>query len=520
MKTLKASLWCVAASALFASSAGCFGEVSWSNHISFRSYGRGLHLSHVDPEELLVGRISRKLHYVSLSLDAVFFRDLPGLFQRDVVFGFEIRGAGPKAIKTVLEVTEAAGEHSFLSFDNAAVLQPFLYDGRNMEITLWFKSTAKDQVGNIKGRLSGAGDALKKLNPLADQAIGLANNIFEGVIGAFVQKEQSWKYTFTLYPADSTYRDKPELLFTAGRHILLSMPPANAPKQYRFLKPANLIKYLGMRGNRLIWNHSEEEFNELPYIILNITRYKRYPTEDTPLRKMVTEVVKAYETGNLDMARGNLKNVRGLIFEDKVITQREKNLEQLWTEFREAQIDTAQAEKDGNKEKQLDGYLQQLKFLFDILRGFPEILEPFEIKNIDFMVSRLVASYERLAQIAGKNTEDLNKLVETRRSDAEMAKKKARDEEVARQRLMAKHDVRMRSKVKPPKDVMDAIASLRTAIMRPWRKWWFWAIVGGAVLGGAAYPTMQVLGGSSQAIKPDPGGLTLGGGPGARPAAQ
>ena len=467
-------------------STSCFGEISWSNHISFRSYGKGLHLSHIDPDETIVGRISRKMHYVSIALDSVFFRDLPGLFQRDVVFGFEIRGAGPKAIKTILEVTEAAGEHAFLSVDNAAVLQPFLYEGRNMEIVLWFKSTAKDSVGAIKGQMAGAGDMLKKLNPLASVGIELAGNIFSSVMGAVVKQEQSWKYQFTLYPVDSTYKDKPELLFTAGRHILLSMPPANAPKPYRFLKPANLIKYLGMRGNRLIWNHNEEEFNELPYIILNITRYKRYPAEDTPLKKMVSEVIRAYENGNLDMARGNLKNVRGLIFEDKVITQREKNLEQLWTEFREAQIDTAQAEKDQNKDKQLEGYIGQLKFLHDILAGFPEILEPFEIKNIDFLISRLVASYERLAQIAGKPTEEMTKLVEARRAAVEAAKKRARDEEIAKQKLAVKYDTRKMSKDKPPREIMDAIVALRTAITRPFRTWWFWTLVGAPLAAGAA----------------------------------
>src|SRR5438105_1853011 len=113
----------ISAAALVATcalSAGCFGDINWASHLSFRSYGRGLHLSHVDPEELTVGQISRNMHYVSIALDSVFFRDLPGLFQRDVVFGFEIRGAGDTAIRTILEFTEAAGAHACLSRDNAA----------------------------------------------------------------------------------------------------------------------------------------------------------------------------------------------------------------------------------------------------------------------------------------------------------------------------------------------------------------------------------------------------------------
>jgi hypothetical protein len=486
--------------------AGCFGEISWSNHLSFRSYGRGLHLSHVDAEELLVGRISRNMHYVSISLDSVFFRDLPGLFQRDVVFGFEIRGVGPQPIKTVLEVTEAAGEHAFLSIDNAAVLQPFLYGGQNIEITLWFKSTAKDNVGHIKGQLTAAGDVLKKLNPFGEVGVNMARGIFDSVIGAFVKKEQSWKYSFTLYPGDSTYRDKPELLFTAGRHILLSMPPADAPKPYRFLKPANLIKYLGMRGNRMIWKHNEEEFTELPYIILNITRYKRYPNLDTPLRKMVVEVEKAYEQGNIELSRANLKNVGGLIFEDKVITQREKNLEQLWKEFRESRLDTAQAEKDGNKEKQLEGMLLQIKFLADILSGFAAILEPFEIKDSEFMMGRLVSHYERLAQIAGKPVEDAQKLLESRKEKIQAARDQGKKEELARQKLIAKYDTKDQAKTPPPPEIVAAIKDLRTAVRGPWKTWWFWTAVGVAAAGAAAGSVLGLRAGGGTQV---PAGASL-----------
>jgi hypothetical protein len=503
VRGLASGLW----AAIALAGTGCFGEISWSNHLSFRSYGRGLHLSHVDPDEVLLGRISRNMHYVSISLDSVFFRDLPGLFQRDVVFGFEIGGAGDKRIKTVLEVTEAAGEHAFLSIDNAAVLQPFLYKGQNIEITLWFKSTAKDNVGNVKGQLAGVGDTLKKLNPLAEGAVNLANGIFDRVIGAFVKKEQSWKYAFTLYPADSTYRDKPELLFTAGRHILLSMPPAGAPKPYRFLKPANLIKYLGLRGNRLVWRHNDEEFHELPYIILNVTRFKRYPSQTTPLRLATNQMEAAYEQGNLELARNKVKELGGLIFEDKVITQREKNLEQLYKEFREAKIDTAQAEKDGNKEKQLEGMLSQIKFLSDILANFPMILEPADVSDVDFKLNRLVSHYERLAQIAGKPADEAQKLLELRRAKIEQARAEFRKEEIMRQKMLAKYDTAKVSKTPPPPEILAAIKDLRTAVTRPWRKWWFWTAVGvGVAAAGAATPF--VISGT-QEIKA-PAGVGLG----------
>ena len=490
---------------------GCVSEVSWSNHVSFRSHGKGVQLSHVDQDAVVLGRIRRNLHYVSIALDSVFFRDLPGFTGRSVVFGFELRGAGPKPIKTVLDVIESAGEHSFLALDNALVMQPFLYGGQNIEMTLWFRATSKDSANNIKGRLSGAGDVLKRLNPLARDALDVASSLFEGVIGAFVQREQSWKYTFTLHPFDSTFRDKPDLLFTAGRHILMSSPPAGAPSPYRVLRPAKLIQYLGMRGNRLMWRHNDEEFTELPYIILNITRYKRYPRPDTPLREAVDTAEKFYAQDNLERARAAIKNVGSAILDDRVITQREKNLEQLWNEYREARIDTATAQKSSDTPKVLEGMLAQIKFLGEILANFAEILEPFEVKDIDFRISRLAAAYRRLSEPSAQ--EGLAKLLEQQKAAIDKARTDARDEEALRQKLLAKYDGPV-AESRPPPDVLDARARLRRAAVKPWREWWFWSAVAVAA-GGAGVGGFYALRNANQVAPTTPRGPSLPGAPGA-----
>ena len=211
--------------------ASCSLGMDWKSHSSFRSYGKDLKLAHIDPNETLHGVVNANLHYINLAIDSVFVRNLPGLMGQSVAVGLEITGALPngKAIQTVIELKEGTGEHSFLSFDNLAVVEPFLYTGQNLTLALHFRAVAKDEVQHLKGRLAGAGDSVKKINPAKFAALETGVDLFRSVMSAFTKRELNWKYQFTLYPADSVYRDKPEMLLTAARHILLIGPPPGAP---------------------------------------------------------------------------------------------------------------------------------------------------------------------------------------------------------------------------------------------------------------------------------------------------
>jgi hypothetical protein len=378
--------------------------IDWRNHTSLRSSGtghKGVTMSHVEPDEVLKNAISRDLHYVTIALDSVFFRNLPGIMSgATVVFGFEVQGVLPKgaSIKTVFEPIKSVGENAHLAMDNLTVIQPFLYTGQNMTVTLYFQAVAEEESMNIAGRIQGAAGLLKKLNPMVDTAVNTAKSLFTSIIGAFRKKEMQWKYSFTLYPADSVYRDKPELLFLAGRHILIATPPTSAPEALR--KKVNvrvLTKELGLRGNRLIWKSSDEEYTETPYIILNITRYKRYPAEETELRKLIKQVESLYETGAHERALEQLRNVGAAITEDKIITQNEKNLERSLMDLRRAKIEAAVAKGKGDNAEFLKKCQEQVKYLDAIKKEFAEILEPAEIKDFDFQKTRL----DRIIKEAG-----------------------------------------------------------------------------------------------------------------------
>jgi hypothetical protein len=452
---------------------GCKIAVDWKNHASYRSMGKDLKLAHIDPDEVVEGVVSSNLHYMTVALDSVFVRNLPGLFGHSVALGLELTGIlpGGKSIQTVLEVKDGVGEHGFLSFDNVAVIEPFLYTGQNLTIALHFRAVPKDEVQHLRGRLAGAGDLVRKIHPARFAALETGVDLFKSIMGAFMKKELSWKYQFTLYPADSVYRDKPELLLTAARHILLMMPPPNAPSELRQLRPDKVIDFLRMRGNRLVWAHNEKEYTETPYIVLNITRYKRYPAPDTELRKVARKLDEFIEQSNFDAARAMLSQLGVAINSDPIITAQEKNLERSWKDLREARIGAAQAKKDNNYPDELRQIERQLRLLSHIRTQFTKILYPYETKDIDYRVSQLALRAELLGKEQGLPVEGIPTLAAAYKAAAAKLTEPP---------------------PKPKKEVVEAseLAKKPPPPLPTWKKiyekWWFWTIVSVGVAGAGA----------------------------------
>jgi hypothetical protein len=474
----------VCLAAFFALTA-CRAQVDWRDHASFRASRTDLALAHVGPEELVENVISRNLHYASIALDTVFFRNLPGLFGATVAFGVEIYGVRPdgKPIKTVLDVQTASTDDAFLAFDNVAVVEPFLYTGRNITITIHFKAVAKKAEAHVRGRLAGAGDAIKKLNPTAFEALEIAGSLFDSVIGAFFGTEQEFKYTFTLYPADSVYRDKAEMLFTAARHILLSVPPPTAPTEFHGFIPTKVMPLLKLRGNRLVYKSSAEEYRATPYIILNITRYKRYPKEDTELRQVARRVDAAIEQGNFRYARENLPNLAVAINNDRVITQQEKDLERSWLEIRQSDIEAREAEAAGEFAKAVKGRVQQVRFLVGLKKYFRPILEPFELKKIAYDIRTQARKAQDTAQDKGVALPPiLEKMLEEDRGTDKLIA----DEEAAQRKALAAAATQA-----PKPRFADVDAEAYFTYKPLYKRWWFWATIVGVA--GAAVGARYLL---------------------------
>src|SRR5437773_12458769 len=94
------------------------GGVEWQGHLAWRTAADGT-LGPVDPAELVRGKISRDLDYVSLSLSSVFLRNLPGFEEKDeVILGVEAEGVlpGGGTLKTVAGVRRCRGGDCLVRF--------------------------------------------------------------------------------------------------------------------------------------------------------------------------------------------------------------------------------------------------------------------------------------------------------------------------------------------------------------------------------------------------------------------
>ena len=477
----------------------CRSYVDWKNHVSFRSMGKTVQLSHIDPAEKVRGAVQANLHYASVAIDSAFFRDLPGMHGASVAFGLELHGVLPKgkAIKTVLGVKEVKGEHAFLSFDNAVVIEPFLYTGRNITITLHFRAVGKSDANNIRGRIAGSGGAFKKIDPARYAALDAGIDLFSSIIAAFGSKDKTWRYSFTLHPVDSTYRDKPEMLFTATRHILLALPPGNAPSAFKPLRPHYLLRMLKLSGNRLVWKKSGDAYESTPYIVLNVVRYKRYPRSDTKLRNMAKQVANLIENGNYEQAVSDLRNLSVAINNDPVITQVEKDLEFAWRDFRVAKIKGLQANKKGDHTAELAETVKQIKQLALIRSQFAKSLYPYEVKKISYQASQLILKGENLAKQTGQGEAEVKQAANRYHGKEKEAIKETQKEEAA---LAAASLVKPKAleKIKlPPESALKHISFKPLS-----RKWWFWTLLGVAAVGAGVGGYLALRGAGAAALNP------------------
>lgn len=474
--------------------AGCHNHINWQRHVSFRSYGKGLRLSQVTPEEMVHGEIKANMHYVSIGVESVFFRNLPESVGRKVALGFEINGLLLKgeSVKTVLDVGDARGKHTLLSFNDLLVTKPILYRGGNVRLTLHFKGIPPAAGSNTLGRIAGAGDLLKSLDPGNTHALKTGLKLFNSIVGSAAMHKKWWKYSLILYPGESMFRDKPEQLFTAARHILLCLPPADAGGGAARLQPRYLLRMLKLKGRRLVWRDSGEAYHLTPYIILNIRRYKRYPNPGTKLKKMIKLVENLISEKSYGLAQSILLNLGWAINDDPVITENEKNLERLWRDFRKVRIYKAKAlqkvseakERGDEKEwkfelkRALQQVNMQMTYLGLIRSQFAPILYTYEAKKIDYWASRLKKEGEHIARRIGEPIDKVSQVFNEYRRIVS-----TRGARVTEERSGKDYRPRALSSMKMPSE--KELKSLSSSLSRDalWKKWWFWSLLGVAAVG-------------------------------------
>lgn len=489
---------------------GCAGGVEWKRHLSLRAYGAGIQLSEIDPGEPAQAAVRPQLDYVSISVERVYFRDVPVALEGAVAVGLEIQGLAPgdRAVRTVLGVKRIGLDRS-VRFDEAIVLQPTLYTGRNVTISVQFRRMPTKHMQAALGRLQGVGDLLKKIDPAVPKTLEVPLTIYQQVIeGPATADQPMWTYQTTFYPSN-VMRDKPDRILTAARHILVLLPPAGTAGAWGKLRPEQLRRYLKMEGNRLVWRHSGQEYEATPHLILNVRRYRRYPRE-TEVEKHLTRADVLYEQGPRGgfflLGRIALMSAAEAVVRDQILTVPEKNLVREWIRFRHRRFDTAEAQAKGDKKAQLEHSYGQVRALGVIRQEFRKILYPFEVKDIEYKVATLASRIQELAAELGETPARLDELLEAyklKERVIELLKVKYKDRVIrvhvpkAEQFGAAPGDASVVSAGTPDPKIVDIAASalaappdLKELEVGPptpfYKTWWFWTIVGVAATGAAA----------------------------------
>jgi hypothetical protein len=443
----------------------CGSLVSWNYYAPFRLMGEERAVSPVDPAEVHHFGVASRLHYLSITVDAVYFRNLHKTLGRQVALGIDLQGAVDKqSIKTVSEPVSATGPQSMLFFERPFAVDPFLYRGLPLRLTLSFRDVGPSEAANLRGRLAALGlGVARKLVPGATERLKLHATQYEAFMGKD-HKGKLFSYTFSLYPSDME-GVRQDLVVTGGRHVFIGIPSPSSPKFINKVKPADIAYKLRLEGRRLHWRHNGREYTDSPYIILSIIRYKRYPSDDTALRRAANSVDRFIEQENWQMARSNLGTIGSALLEERGITQMERNLEQAWKDYRAARIEHGEAKAKGEKEPQLVALLKQIKLLGYIGKDFQQILEPAEEKDLLFRAKRLARQSEELSRELGKPEGDAKKIA---------------DEAIASIKIV---------EPPPPPPGLKPPDVVKIIVAKPepfYTRWWFYALLGVAGAGFAS----------------------------------
>jgi hypothetical protein len=279
------------------------------------------------------------------------------------------------------------------------------------------------------------------------------------------------------------------------------------------LKPTDIPKFLKVEGGRLLWRHTGREYEATPHIILNVRRYRRYPRE-TEVDKFVRRADVLYEQGTAGgfflLGRIALMSAAEAVVNDRVLTSQEKNLTREWLQFRHRRFDADEARGKGDKNGELEHHYGQIRSLGVIRQEFGKILYPFEVKDIEYKVTSLAMKTQALAAELNQpaaRLDDLLNAYQLKERVVELTKVKFKDRVIrvatpqAEQFGAPPNDPSVVNAGTPPKvpdpGVVDIAAAalaapldqreLEEGVQQPfYRKWWFWTIVGAAVIGATA----------------------------------
>ena len=224
--------------------------IDWRRHVVLRPDGQRPGES--DTQERMV---AYALHYTSIRLESFLLFNLPGVPSGvPVAVGLRITNLLPdRNLDMLLGVYRSVGDRAEVSGSGRTAALPIVYAGREVTITVYVVALAKDEAEFLSGQMFAV--SFSRSDPASERTVDLEGKLFASVFDTYRPRERDrWIYAFTLYPADSVYSIRPDLLLLAGRSILVLSGAADGkPAAAAGRPPEPFEGQVELRDGKLLW---------------------------------------------------------------------------------------------------------------------------------------------------------------------------------------------------------------------------------------------------------------------------
>ena len=387
--------------ALFVLAGGTCGRklIDWHNYISFQSRGGQLKEIAVSTTGSSRNAVRAGVDYVSISLDKIFLRNLPGVFGTRLVLLMTFKGVGDKPIKYPFGPIDV-DEHGYVTVDGLEVLSPFLYRGDTISITLEMHIIPKNKLKEMNVLLSEVKSTAAKINVAAVKVIDFASGMFSKVAN-LLHRKYVWRYRFSLVSQEQTRPDKDEMYFAGTRYVIAAIPPAFVKEpRLKNINALSIKQQLKFQGNRLTWKN-DREYLDTPYIILNVRRLAGTSRSTSKMTKALNDIKVDIVAGNHEEARKKLRAFEAEIYRNAVMTEHQKQLMMLWRRYYSMEIKVRKNKEQQKDKAELGARNRQVRILKRMLRRFgprskERILGSAAMSKIDWLLEENGEAVQKL----------------------------------------------------------------------------------------------------------------------------
>lgn len=316
-------------------------------------------------------KIEANQHYVSIAIEQV--RIHKGRLRRPLALVLKVTGALPTGgeFQAILGTINRPDDDGYYSFMKPAVLDPFVYKGQPLIVELSLAPCTEDWEAKIDAAKKEWGD-VRHIDPNAF--------VRHPVDATHLGSDGSdW-----LKAAFATAHDPNSLPLAAGRYVIFSAPD-----------PVQIHDKVTFDERGLIWKGRDEVVKGVSFATIFINRRKRGPRRDTILEQTKRQVENAITAGRLDDARAALAKLPDMIDRDPHTTQPEKELDKARLKLYQIRIERRAAKDAKDKATFVSKTDDALAALNEIRKKFGDMLEPFEVNQMRYMIKRYLREREQ-----------------------------------------------------------------------------------------------------------------------------